>query len=780
MKFFASSIKAKIILLQFVLGLLVFSSLVYFNMSSVKNMVYTDTKQMGTEIVKNGAANISQMFEIRHSELNTIGINKVFNSSNLQEKANYLGQFMLNKELSKNYEMLLTADKSGNCISNDGKKTANVNIKDRLYFKEIMSGKDFVISDPVISKISNKLVVVVAIAIKSSGKTVGLIAGTVLCDNFSNMVRNINIGTGYSYIVQQDGLVIAHPDKSMVRQLNIANKNYYLDSDKTDKLKYIPTDSMVTVGKKIIAGNYGIDRYTWQNTTKVVIYQKISNTNWRLVLTAPESEMYSAINKLTLNNILIFMLALILFVLASFFMISKLMNPLIKITSALKVFSKGDLSQVTPKYLAMSKNEIGVMANSLIDMQSSLKSIIGTILSSTNKLKKSSMDLINVADTMALTSEETCVKTNKVSNTIEKITSDISETTGVLTNISNDITSIAAAVEESTATIENLAQAAEQTAKGVEEASQLVGHISYSINNVSSSASGVATSVNNVATAIKEISYSLNEISKNCVRSIQITNNANDNAQETNMVITKLKVSSKQIGKIVNVINDIADQTNMLALNAAIEAAGAGEAGKGFSVVANEVKELAKQTAEATDEIGQQIETMQSDMSVAVKAVELFLNIIEEMTTITNTIAASVAQQTATVGVISGSVLSAADDINNISSDISSIATNSQDASMSVNMASKGVDGIAKSAAELSLASNEISKNTENVCFRVEKIVTTTQMISTGASEITTHIEEINNDSKNAVTATNGTSMSAKMLSELAHELEMLVNQFKI
>ena len=116
---------------------------------------------------------------------------------------------------------------------------------------------------------------------------------------------------------------------------------------------------------------------------------------------------------------------------------------------------------------------------------------------------------------------------------------------------------------------------------------------------------------------------------------------------------------SRQIGKIVNVISDIADQTNMLALNASIEAAGAGEAGKGFAVVANEVKELAKQTAEATEEISQQIEDMQFNITCAVGSMETITDVTKEITHITNTIAAAVTEQSAITGEISNSIVRA-------------------------------------------------------------------------------------------------------------------------
>ena len=127
------------------------------------------------------------------------------------------------------------------------------------------------------------------------------------------------------------------------------------------------------------------------------------------------------------------------------------------------------------------------------------------------------------------------------------------------------------------------------------------------------------------------MSSSLNEVSKNCQKESQIAANANNQAKSTRDLMERLGVSSKEIGKVIEVINDIADQTNLLALNATIEAASAGEAGKGFAVVANEVKELAKQTAQATDQIGRQIEEMQNNTGNAVAAIEDITKIIEEI-----------------------------------------------------------------------------------------------------------------------------------------------------
>jgi len=256
--------------------------------------------------------------------------------------------------------------------------------------------------------------------------------------------------------------------------------------------------------------------------------------------------------------------------------------------------------------------------------------------------------------------------------------------------------------EEIAAVIKKLASASEKTSAGVTEVNQMVNHIADNTNNVSSFANDVSSSVNSIAMAMKEINISLNEISNNCGRSTNVTLDAESKAMDTNEIIENLSVSSKQIGKIVKVINDIADQTNMLALNAAIEAAGAGEAGKGFTVVAGEVKELAKQTAESTEEISQQIDVMQKNMANAVNAMGTILHVIDEITQITATIASAVEEQSAVAGDISNAIITAAERVNLITDRIRDIAASSQSAAESVFEASEGIKDIAQTAADLS------------------------------------------------------------------------------
>jgi len=194
-------------------------------------------------------------------------------------------------------------------------------------------------------------------------------------------------------------------------------------------------------------------------------------------------------------------------------------------------------------------------------------------------------------------------------------------------------------------------------------------------NIVSAASEQVSKNVSVVATGSEEMLASIREISKSANESARVAKTAVAVADTTNKTIAKLGESSLEIGKVIKVITSIAQQTNLLALNATIEAARAGEAGKGFAVVANEVKELAKETAKATEEIGQKIDAIQGNTKAAVKAIGDIGDIINQINDLSNTIASAVEEQTATTNEIGRNVTEAAKGTGEIARNITGVAT---------------------------------------------------------------------------------------------------------
>jgi methyl-accepting chemotaxis protein len=202
---------------------------------------------------------------------------------------------------------------------------------------------------------------------------------------------------------------------------------------------------------------------------------------------------------------------------------------------------------------------------------------------------------------------------------------------------------------------------------------------------VSAAAEEVSTNVQTVATGAEEMGASIREIAKNATEAAKIAARAVNVAENTNAAVASLGKSSAEIGNVVKVITSIAEQTNLLALNATIEAARAGEAGKGFAVVANEVKELAKETAKATEDIGKKIEAIQGDTGNAVKAIAQISEIIKQINDISSTIASAVEQQSATTNEITRNISEAARGSAEIAQNISGIAAAAQSTSTGAN-----------------------------------------------------------------------------------------------
>lgn len=263
-----------------------------------------------------------------------------------------------------------------------------------------------------------------------------------------------------------------------------------------------------------------------------------------------------------------------------------------------------------------------------------------------------------------------------------------------LENLRKNISQIATTAKTLATSSESMTAVSQEMAGTAEETSAQANVVSAASQEISRNVQTVATGAEEMGASIKEIAENANEAARIAASAVKVADTAN-------VTVGKLGDSSAEIGQVIKVITSIAEQTNLLALNATIEAARAGEAGKGFAVVANEVKELANQTAKATDEISTKIKAIQGDTHGAVDAIGEISMIINQINDISNTIASAVEEQTATTAEIGRNVGEAARGTTEITENINGVAQAASDTSNGIGQTQSAATELEKMAADL-------------------------------------------------------------------------------
>ncbi len=279
---------------------------------------------------------------------------------------------------------------------------------------------------------------------------------------------------------------------------------------------------------------------------------------------------------------------------------------------------------------------------------------------------------------------------------VEKVQNIIRDVAGNATGLLQSSTSLAGLAHQMAANAEETSDTANTVATASEE-------MSANMNSVATAMEQASTNVGMVAAATEEMSATINEIAENAEKAREITTSAVSRTTSASTQVEELGKAAREIGKVVETITDISSQVDLLALNATIEAARAGDAGKGFAVVANEIKELARQTAEASGEIKRQVDSIQSSTDGTVTEINEVSTVVHEIDTIVSTIATAVEEQSVTTREIVANVSQASVGLSEVNENVAQSSTVSGE--------------IAGDISRVTDASGEISKD----CSRVNE-----------------------------------------------------------
>jgi methyl-accepting chemotaxis protein len=698
------------------------------------------------------------------------------------------------------YKLIMVFDTAGNLLAASNPSifadsSVEKNQANHPWFKKARGG-EVDVGDVFYSPTVKDNVVSFSAPIKDAdGTVIGVITSRVSWSVVDKAVDDMKHGTtAYAYMVNKEGVLIAHPKKEKILKENLTKD---------------PNRDLAHTVERMTKGESGSVSYTYEGVHKAVSfipskgYGDFKGLGWSYAMTMADDEVLIPVNNLRKIIFALIAIAAAAIATISVFVARSISRPLVEGVIFAQAVAAGDLTQT---FVVKNRDEVGDLANALNTMAVGLKEMIGKIRDSSGQLasaagqiSSNSAQLTRAAHSQASASEETSAtmaqmaasiqtvagnadslasNADEVSSSIQELGSSSEQVAKSAETMASSVTETSATIEQMTVSIEKVARSAEDLASSVTETSSTIEQMTVSIDQVAGNSQELQKIVVDSAAIIEEMAASITQVAKNADAADAVAKSAAkegisglqagqqaaagmarvaDVIDKTSASIVNLGKRSEEIGGIVKVINEIADQTNLLALNAAIEAARAGDAGRGFAVVAEEVRKLAERSMVATKEIAQVIRQVQADTGESVKYGEIASQEAKNSMELT-TLAGSAIEN----------IVNSIERTSTFMSDISRMTAEQANASSqvirSVEKMNQATDVVANASREQALGGRQIRLAVERMNHITQEVTMATKEQAAGGKQIRIAVENMNNVTGQVSIATKEQSLSARQI----------------